>query len=234
MLSYISPKDGPVLLGEEDREVVYSRDGKEYLPLRTLRGSVTEVPVLSRWSPTPEQRQLIAEGKDIFLNLFTFGGPLQPIKVFVASDEDSEEIKKVISTGDVWMGDNHPDIMRMTCRSRMEQRGPWEYREGLDTWEYCPNGDRTCSFCGSLHPEDFLALVRLAAEGQPVEIEPSDKSYKIYVGRRTVRNASEGGIKFYTWHLSGPVSTSDQDLYEQAVLNTKKRFEEMMQRQYPG
>jgi hypothetical protein len=233
MIDYIGPKDGPVVPGEELREVIYARDQREYLPLRTLRGSVTEVPVLSRWSPTPEQRQAIVEGKDIFLNLFTFGRPLQPIQMFVASDEDSTEIMQIVGIKPIQTDYGTSEITHMTCRSRMEQQGPWEYREGLDKWEYSPNGDRTCSFCGSLHPEDFMDLVRKAAAGEPIEVEPSDKTYKIYVGRQSVKNASEGGIKFYTWHLP-TISDEDRELFAQAVANTRKRFEETMQRNYPG
>ena len=70
------------------------------------------------------------------------------------------------------------------------------------------HGNRVCSFCGSLHPDDFLALVKASAEAQAdasyetsVQIEPSDKSYKLYVHQPGVRNAHEGGIKFYTMHL---------------------------------
>jgi len=237
MLSYINPKNGPVLPGEEEREVVYARDQKEYNPLRTLRGAAVEVPVLSRWSPTEEQRMAIYAGKDIFLNLFTFGGPLQPIQMFIGSDGDAIDIKDVIEAGHAKKDTGSSEITHMTCRSRMEQRGPWEYREGLDTWEYSPNGDRICSFCGSLHPDDFMELVRQAAEGgaeEVVEIEPSDKSYKIYVGRQSVRNASVGGIKFYTWHLPSPISDENKALFQQAVDNTRKRFEDMMGRNYPG
>ncbi len=39
--------------------------------------------MLSRWSPTPKQREAIAAGADIFLELMTFGTPLQPILMFV-------------------------------------------------------------------------------------------------------------------------------------------------------
>ena len=38
-------------------------------------------------------------------------------------------------------------------------------RPGLpahDEWRERPNGDRTCSFCGSLHPDDYLRLLELA------------------------------------------------------------------------
>jgi hypothetical protein len=69
-----------------------------------------------------------------------------------------------------------------------------------DSWRLMPSGDRTCSFCGSLHPVDFARLVERALSDPAVSIDPSDKRYKCYVKQPGVRNASEGGIKFYWWH----------------------------------
>lgn len=234
MLDYVNPRDGPVLIGEDQWEVAYARDDKEYRPIKALRGSSVEVPVLSRWSPTKEQRLAIADGKDIFLRLLTFGAPLQRIQMFVASDDDTKEIKEVMAIGPSRTSLDS-EITHMTCPSRMQQQGPWEYREGLDNWDYSPNGDRICSFCGSLHPKDFMDLVKKSAACEEgVEIEPSDKGYKIYVGRPSVKNASEGGIKFYTWHLPpSEVSPEDDVVFKLAVGNTRKRFEEMMQKNYP-
>lgn len=72
----------------------------------------------------------------------------------------------------------------------------------FDRWDAMPNGDRCCSFCGSLHPDDFKRLVeRAAAADDQTWIERSTKGYKWYVHQPGVKNASEGGIKFYTWHL---------------------------------
>lgn len=92
MLSFLEPKDGPVAPGEEEREVVYAKNQIQYKPLRTLRGDAVDSPVISRWSPTDEQRKMIAEGKDIFLELLTFHQPLQPILVYVGDDSDKQEI----------------------------------------------------------------------------------------------------------------------------------------------
>lgn len=80
---------------------------------------------------------------------------------------------------------------------------------GDDYWEkFKSNGNRVCSYCGSLHWEDMLALVHAAATapedapyGSVPEIEPSDKGYKVYVHQPGVRNAHEGGIKFYMQHV---------------------------------
>lgn len=72
--------------------------------------------------------------------------------------------------------------------------GGWDRETSLDKWHVTHNSrataQRTCSFCGSLHPDDFMEQVRSG-----VEIGPTDKSYKAYVG-------GSGGAKFYYQHLS--------------------------------
>lgn len=92
MLSFLQPKDGPVVAGEEASEVVYAKDQPEYIPLRTQKSEWREGGVVSRWSPTEEQRKAIAEGKDIFLELLTFHQPLQPILMYIGDDSDGPAI----------------------------------------------------------------------------------------------------------------------------------------------
>lgn len=64
----------------------------------------------------------------------------------------------------------------------MTDIGPWERVEGLDRWEaghgLIGQGQigPSCSFCGSLHPDRFMELVR---EGWIVG--PTDKGYKAYL-----------------------------------------------------
>lgn len=109
--------------------------------------------------------------------------------------------------------------------------------EGADRWEkFKTNGQRVCSFCGSLHPDDFFALVKLASE-QPadgdyrtnVSIEPSDKGYKVYVHQPGVRNAMEGGIKFYKQHLRGVTISPEQEvIYKKALAASNARFEKYL------
>ena len=60
------------------------------------------------------------------------------------------------------------------CPRRDE--GPAGAYPGLDTWRD-RNGERSCSFCGSLHPDDFMAAVR----DRRVVVGPTDKNYKVYV-----------------------------------------------------
>lgn len=88
----------------------------------------------------------------------------------------------------------------MRCPSHEAQR-PWDKSE--DHWRTEPNGDRTCSYCGSWHPDDLIAFLPIATDPAQKEeyINPSTKSYKLYIQRSAVKNASEGAIKFYTWHM---------------------------------
>lgn len=114
--------------------------------------------------------------------------------------------------------------------------------EHQDHWQrFKSNGDRVCSYCGSLHPDDMFALVKASADAPEdadyrsvVEIEPSDKGYKIYVQQPGVRNAMEGGIKFYTQHLPRTadgkmdVSAEQQANLGVAVRRSRVRFEKML------
>ncbi len=112
--------------------------------------------------------------------------------------------------------------------------------EGLDRWLKfkSSHGNRVCSYCGSLHWEDMLALVKQSAEAPEdaeyqdvVAIEPSSKNYKVYVHQPGVRNAHEGGIKFYMQHVpraeDGSIAaTVEQSAeYAKAIKATRKRFD---------
>ena len=139
----------------------------------------------------------------------------------------------------------------MTCGRRVEdgmdrEDSPFRHvkpGKGLDFWQkFKTNGDRVCSYCGSLHPEDFFAFVKQSGEAGPdaprnaqPEIEPSTKGYKIYVHRQGVRNAHEGGIKFYTHHLphdeNGKIKVDPalNEAFKLAVAASNARFRRMLQ-----
>ena len=130
----------------------------------------------------------------------------------------------------------------MTCGRRNEHdmvSGPFlGVGTGLDRWQrFKTNGQRVCSYCGSLHPDDFFEMVRASAEAPEdaefhsvVEIEQSDKNYKIYVHATGIRNAHEGGIKFYTHHLprdeAGKVDIPEikQTEFKEAKRRSNERF----------
>lgn len=119
--------------------------------------------------------------------------------------------------------------------------------DGHDRWEKFKRIDnRVCSYCGSLHPDDFFRLVKECAntpETTPyrdaVSIETRDKDYKIYVHQPGVRNASQGGIKFYMQHFprtpDGKLAVTDEmnEEYRQAVRRSRVRFDAWMKFTFP-
>lgn len=69
-------------------------------------------------------------------------------------------------------------------------------------WRTEPNGDRTCAYCGSLSQADIIDIMyRYIAGEKGYKFGTTDKGYKIYANRPNVRNAGDGGIKFYTNHI---------------------------------
>ncbi len=82
--------DGPVIKGLEAFEIVYAKDQPEYRPLRALQSMKSSGGVLSRWTLTEEQREAIANGEDIYLEILTFQGPLQPVLLFVGAPTAEE------------------------------------------------------------------------------------------------------------------------------------------------
>jgi len=131
----------------------------------------------------------------------------------------------------------------MTCPRRSEvDMTIFKVPTSPDHWQrFKTNGNRVCSYCGSLHPDDWFALVKesanapeTAAYRDAVAIEPSDKRYKCYVHQPGVRNACEGGIKFYMMHLprgeGGEISVTEEQKKEfaLAVSKTRARFDKFL------
>jgi hypothetical protein len=84
MFDYLKPRDGAVVDGLESKEVVYAADQPQYIPLRTLKADGRMGDVISRWTLTEEQRKAVAAGADVFLELSTFNGPLQTIRMAIS------------------------------------------------------------------------------------------------------------------------------------------------------
>jgi hypothetical protein len=86
-MDYLKPKDGPVVEGRESEEIVFAENQPQYIPLRALvyetYPSSGDVRVMSRWTLTPEQRQAVLNGADIYLTCLTFGRPLQPVTMAI-------------------------------------------------------------------------------------------------------------------------------------------------------
>ena len=86
-MDYLKPKDGPVVEGRESEEIVFAENQPQYIPLRALvyetYPSSGDVRVMSHWTLTPEQRQAVLNGADIYLTCLTFGRPLQPVTMAI-------------------------------------------------------------------------------------------------------------------------------------------------------
>jgi hypothetical protein len=63
----------------------------------------------------------------------------------------------------------------MVCPRRSESGAMFRLPKN-DEWRIEPGGGRTCSYCGSIHPDEFFAAVAAGAR-----IGPTDKDYKAYV-----------------------------------------------------
>jgi hypothetical protein len=95
----------------------------------------------------------------------------------------------------------------------MNDMGPWDHKENIDHWRDDQNGDKSCSFCGSLSPEDFERYIDLCLQDvTKCRIEPSDKSYKFYIFTNRIEKTDIS--KFYTHHIKNEKEWIDR-------INTK-------------
>lgn len=85
MFDFVEPHNGPVVVGLEGFETVYAKDQPQYRPLRTLPARNGDS-AISRFHFTDAQRQAIAEGADLYLELLHFRGPLAPSLIMVMSE----------------------------------------------------------------------------------------------------------------------------------------------------
>jgi hypothetical protein len=93
MPEQIRPADRPIVDGLDHLEVVYAKNQPEYLPLRTLCSGSPDRRVTSRWTLTPDQREAVAEGADIFLTLLTYGGSVHPVMMAVAKEPTEDMVR---------------------------------------------------------------------------------------------------------------------------------------------
>jgi hypothetical protein len=128
MFDYLAPRNGPVIDGFEDLEITYAKHQPQYIPLRTLVSANKEGAVWSRWTLTPDQRLAILKGADIFLEIATFGQPLQPIRMAVSEGwlNPAEVIEK--------MGVRIPP-------PRVQEASPEEIRAKEEAAKYSPPPD---------------------------------------------------------------------------------------------
>ena len=96
--------------------------------------------------------------------------------------------------------------LKQTCPRRVE--GLQYDVENADLWIKKSKGFRTCSYCGSLHPDDFM---RSVLEG--VVLEVTDKDYKVYL-------YVFGHSKFYFQHLPAEQKREFVELYNNRPVRT--------------
>lgn len=120
---------------------------------------------------------------------------------------------------------------RTTCPQRMKSN-LFKRIKDLDWWQVLPNDDRCCSFCGSISFEQFERLIELSiSDPSKCRIELSTKGYKFYVRRPEIKNAMEGGIKFYSWHVPGLHEQHEAVFMHRLNLALKKSLECMIGKQ---
>lgn len=90
ILDYLSPAIGAVVEGLEDHEKIYALEQGEYLPLRTLVGE-DGGSAIYRCELTAEQRQMIANGADVLVEILHFGGPLAPSRIMLLNQADLQQ-----------------------------------------------------------------------------------------------------------------------------------------------
>ena len=91
---------------------------------------------------------------------------------------------------------------------------------GESEWRYIRDDDvLTCSYCGSIHPDEFMAQVR---SGSP--IGATDKSYKAYVEEMSSREPvrMDHAPKFYYQHLSSEQQDEFVRLWNERVLMSRR------------
>ena len=93
MFEYLQPADRPVIDGLEEHELIMAKKQKQYRPLRCLPSNDSDGYRMSRWTLTTEQREAVAAGADIFLELMTFNHPMNPIRIAVSDNPNPDFFK---------------------------------------------------------------------------------------------------------------------------------------------
>lgn len=109
-----------------------------------------------------------------------------------------------------WSGRPRPIKMTETtlehkCPRRIE--APWAKTDpAMDRW-FIVHDRRLCSYCGALHPDEFMTLVAAGCE-----LGPTDKSYKVYLEPKGWHG------KFYFQHITDEQRVTFIELYNSDVM----------------
>lgn len=72
----------PIEPREDGRfRTTYAKDQKQYLPLPATVGDSPEFEITTEWELDDEERATLVRGGRIRLQIWTFGAPLQPLKM---------------------------------------------------------------------------------------------------------------------------------------------------------
>lgn len=87
---YLTPYTGPVVDGLEDREKIYALEQmSDYSPIRTLAGERGKSAIY-RVVLSDAQREMVAQGADVLIEILHYGGPLAPSRVMLLNDKNYE------------------------------------------------------------------------------------------------------------------------------------------------
>jgi hypothetical protein len=107
----------PVVEGLEPFEFKFGASQPEYQPLPALVGNRPDVNVISRWEPTAEERQMIADGADIYVVQTTFGDLFHPINVAVGGrKQDAAEFMRTFDVGTILPKENVDEALDKLSR----------------------------------------------------------------------------------------------------------------------
>lgn len=74
------PRVHPALIPDGSKAVVIAKNQPQYLPLPSIRTPGGQV--ITRWSPSEEERKALMRGEDIYITIFA-KGQIQPIMVTI-------------------------------------------------------------------------------------------------------------------------------------------------------
>jgi hypothetical protein len=107
---------------------------------------------------------------------------------------------------------------RFFCPKREENPTSYSSFPNKDKWRVEKNGDLCCSYCGALHPEQFLKFCKVVVDDSDIKkrIEYISNKGKIYIERPTINNAQQGAIKTYNCHIDVWLDTFSKE--ERVIL----------------
>jgi len=132
-------------------------------------------------------------------------------------------------------------VETMICAYREQDRKLYPdspIHEQAPTWKTRANGEKACSYCGSMEASEFYAFMeRVIDDPSPyIRIELNDHRDKIYVTRPEVKNADDGPLYIRTVHLPLPPTEEDaryRAMFRAANRVSRGKFKRFMDEEFP-